>query len=240
MTEIARGVRRKRDVEEMVPAPLAWSRTLTGLLLFAQALLVVELFVLAAEGRWMHAALTLFLAATFATSLIFRSRFHHVIPYEVQIFAVIFLFCTIFLGEVRDYYLRLWWWDLALHASSGVLLGMLGVIVVFLMNERESGSVHLSPAFIALFAFFFSIGLGALWEIFEFAMDQIFGLTMQKPMLGDLSGLTDTMWDLIVDALGAILMSIAGFRYLRRTDAARADSWLHRWLDRRQARRNGA
>jgi uncharacterized membrane protein YjdF len=61
----------------------------------------------------------------------------------------------------------------------------------------------MNPGFVALFAFVFAIALGTLWEIFEFAMDQIFGLEMQKPMFGDPSGLTDTMWDMIVNAIGA-------------------------------------
>ena len=58
-------------------------------------------------------------------------------------------------------------------------------------------------------SFSFAITIGALWEIFEFAMDQVFGLNMQK------TGLVDTMWDLIVDTLGAGLGATAGFFYLK-------------------------
>lgn len=61
----------------------------------------------------------------------------------------------------------------------------------------------------------FALGVGALWEIFEFTMDSLFGMNMQKPMLGDPSGLTDTMWDLIVDATGALVISVLGWRYLK-------------------------
>ncbi|MDZ7684118.1 MAG: hypothetical protein U5O39_03165 [Gammaproteobacteria bacterium] len=66
-----------------------------------------------------------------------------------------------------------------------------------------------------MFSFMFAVGVGALWEIFEFAMDSIFGLDMQKAMLGDPSGLTDTMWDLILDALGALTISTIGYGDLR-------------------------
>jgi hypothetical protein len=59
-------------------------------------------------------------------------------------------------------------------------------------------------------------------------MDSLFGMNMQKPMLGDPSGLTDTMWDLIVDALGALIISILGWRYLKNPDQA---SFLERWID---------
>jgi hypothetical protein len=59
-------------------------------------------------------------------------------------------------------------------------------------------------------------------------MDSLFGMNMQKPMLGDPSGLTDTMWDLIVDALGALIISILGWRYLKNPER---NSFLERWID---------
>ena len=92
--------------------------------------------------------------------------------------------------------------------------------------------MHMRPSFLALFAFCFSQAISALWEIFEFAMDQLFGLTMQKPMLGDASGLTDTMWDLKVNAVGAAIFSLAGWRYLIRVRTSFLDSWSKRFIDR--------
>src|SRR3546814_20117211 len=86
------------------------------------------------------------------------------------------------------------------------------------------------PSFLAVFAFCFSQAIGARWEIFEFTMDQVFGLTMQKPMLGDPSGLTDTMWDLIVNAIGAIASSVAGWRNLIRSRAAYRANWARRFI----------
>jgi len=59
-------------------------------------------------------------------------------------------------------------------------------------------------------------------------MDSFFGMNMQKPMLGDPSGLTDTMWDLIVDALGALVISLMGWRYLRNFQQK---SFLERWIE---------
>ena len=70
---------------------------------------------------------------------------------------------------------------------------------------------------------------GAIWEIFEFSMDQFFGMDMQKEMLGDPSGLTDTMWDLIVDTVGAALIALMGFGYLRTRGN---ESFLEQWIDR--------
>ena len=89
------------------------------------------------------------------------------------------------------------------------------------MNELESVELQLRPRFVALFAFTFSIGMGALWEIFEFSMDQLFNLNMQK------SGLIDTMWDLIVDTAGALFISLVGWSYLSK---AGTNSFLERWI----------
>lgn len=193
-----------------------------------------ELVVLVLQGRWMHVFLLLGVIATMLASVIGRAQFHAPIPAEIQIFAMIFVFATIFLGEVHDFYERFWWWDIALHATSGILLGLLGFLVVYLMNESEMVDLHMRPSFVALFAFAFAVMLGALWEIFEFAMDELAGLTMQKPMLGDPSGLTDTMWDLIVDAIGAGIMSVASLAYMRRARRERTDHWLRRYVRQHQ------
>jgi uncharacterized membrane protein YjdF len=88
------------------------------------------------------------------------------------------------------------------------------------------------PRFVALFAFLFAVAVGALWEIFEFAIDRTFGTQMQKPMLNDPSGLTDTMWDLIVDTLGALGISVFGWWYMRRG----ADSFIEIWIQKFIAR----
>ena len=163
---------------------------------------------------------------TFLPVLLER-RFRIHIPPEMQLLAITFVFASLFLGEVRDYYNRFWWWDIALHTSSGFLLGILGFLLVHVLTEAERVQVHMKAGFVAFFAFLFALGVGALWEIFEFTMDQLFGTTMQKPMLGDPSGLTDTMWDLIVDALGALVISVLGWRYLKNPQKA---SFLERWI----------
>jgi hypothetical protein len=97
-----------------------------------------------------------------------------------------------------------------------VLQGILGFLLVYVLNESRRIGTHLRAGFVALFAFTFAVTVGTLWEIFEFAADQIFGSNMQKPMLHDPSGLTDTMWDLIVDAAGAAVISGFGWWHMKR------------------------
>ena len=88
----------------------------------------------------------------------------------------------------------------------------------------------MTPGFIAFFAFSFAVAIGALWEIFEFAVDQTMGTSMQKPMLGDPSGLTDTMWDMIVNAIGAAIISISGWWYLKRKRTFFVREWIRKFI----------
>lgn len=120
---------------------------------------------------------------------------------------VFFVAATLFLGEVFDFYERFWWWDIAMHASSAVGFGLVGFVLVFIMFQGDRFAAP--PIAMAFFAFCFAMTIGAVWEIFEFGMDQIFGMNMQK------TGLDDTMGDLIVNTLGAVIGAASGFAYLK-------------------------
>jgi hypothetical protein len=208
------------------PPPLS-RRVQLALVTGLQIVMAVELLLLLSGGQWLHALLISgVIAATLAPAALKID-----VPAEIQIAVVVFVFATLFLGEVRGYYERFWWWDLALHTTAGLLLGIFGFLIVHMLNRSEAVDLHMRPAFLAMFAFFFAVGIGALWEVFEFAMDEIFGFNMQKPMLGDPSGLTDTMWDLIVDTIGAGVVALAGWHQLRRS-RPRSDNWLRRFIAR--------
>jgi hypothetical protein len=179
------------------------------------------------ERQWATAVITLGIVAITLVPLVLKRRFQVFIPPEIELLAVAFVFASLFLGEVRDYYTQYWWWDTLLHTASGFLLGIVGFLLVHILNETEEIDLHMRPGFVAFFAFLFALGMGVLWEIFEFAMDRLAGMNMQKPMLGDPSGLTDTMWDLIVDALGAFAIAVLGYGWLKTKES---DSFLERWI----------
>jgi hypothetical protein len=189
--------------------------------------MTVDLAFIVYEGQWLNAFLILTIMAVILAPTLLGDRLPVTIPAEFQILALVFSFAALFLGEVRSYYERIWWWDIALHASSGLLLGILGFLLVYVLNESRRVDLHMRPRFVALFAFLFAVAVGTLWEIFEFAMDQVFGLNMQKAMFGDPSGLTDTMWDLILDTAGALAISIFGWWYMKRA----AQSFIERWIN---------
>lgn len=202
---------------EPVDRPL--DRRLTRII---QAILLVGAGVEAWRGQWLAAAATAGVFTVTLVPILLHRRFQLRTPSILQLLAVVMVFASLFLGEVRGYFVRYAWWDLALHGASSFLLGILGFLLVYALNERKDIAVQLKPGFLALFAFVFALGLGTLWEIFEFAIDQTFGVNMQK------SGLVDTMWDLIVDALGAGVISLLGYFFLKQE----GDSFLERWIER--------
>lgn len=154
------------------------------------------------------------------------------IPAQYELLTILFVFSALFLGEFHSYYARYWWWDIALHTVSGLLLGIVGFLLVYMLNESRHTDIHLRAGFVAMFAFAFAVTAGTAWEIIEFAMDQLFGMQMQKPMLGNPSGLTDTMWDLIVDALGAAVISSFGWWHMRRNRPSFIEVWIDRFVER--------
>lgn len=180
------------------------------------------------QGRYQAVFETMAIIFITFLPIILGRRFQVKIPHEFECLAVVFLYASLFLGEVHGYYLRYWWWDVVLHTGSGFLLGILGFLLVYVLNEKKEIEMELNPKFIAMFAFLFAMGMGAIWEIFEFAIDQIFGTNMQKSMFNDPSGLTDTMWDLIVDGIGAFIISILGWGYLSKKGS---ESFLEAWID---------
>ena len=153
---------------------------------------------------------------------ILERRLRFELPGLLYGFYIVFLYCAIFLGEVRSFYYLFPRWDSILHFFSSMMTGFFGLMVVTILNRDRHVSMNLSPLFVCLFAFCFSVTIGSLWEIYEFLGDGLFGLNMQKFMTaqGELlvghDALRDTMKDIIVDVLGALLASVNGMISIRR------------------------
>ncbi|MDY5483637.1 MAG: hypothetical protein SPF91_05530 [Clostridium sp.] len=175
------------------------------------------------------------------------------LPTGLEIILLLFIFAAEILGEINAYYIRIPCWDTLLHTLNGFLMAAIGFSLVDLLNRQEQDcSFHLSPFYMALVAFCFSMTIGVIWEFFEFAMDQLFCLDMQKdtvvhtissvlldPAGGNhpyvISGITgvtvngtdlglngyldigliDTMKDLLVNFVGAVVFSIIGYFYVK-------------------------
>ncbi|MGM0548749.1 MAG: hypothetical protein ACQER0_05690 [Bacillota bacterium] len=148
------------------------------------------------------------------------------IPNALQFLIVVFIFAAMYLGEQQNFYYRFWWWDSMLHMIYGMGMGFIGFVMVYILNNNEKIDMMLSPVFIAIFAFCFAVTIGVFWEIFEFWMDTIFSLNMQK------SGIVDTMFDLMEDCIGAFVTSTIGYFYIKNRKPSRFQRYLSEVLER--------
>jgi hypothetical protein len=133
------------------------------------------------------------------------------LPVELTLVTCIFLYASFALGEVQDFYEKIWWWDLALHGLSALTVGLIGFlsIYVFYMTRR----IRVAAGWIATITFALALSVGTIWEIFEFLMDWYFGFNMQK------SGLADTMTDLMINGAGAAVAAAIGYFYVDDQDS---------------------
>lgn len=159
------------------------------------------------------------IVALWLPSLITK-KFKLEIPNKMYYFYVVFLYGAIFLGEVQNFYYKFQYWDLILHTLSGTMIGFLGFSVVDILNH-ENENVKLNTFFVAFFAFCFAMTLGGLWEIYEFVSDGVLNTNMQKFAIQNGVGLmgreavADTMEDLMVDCIGALVASTLGYLSLK-------------------------
>lgn len=174
------------------------------------------------------------------------------LPPALEITVLCFIFAAEILGEVNAFYVVIPGWDTMLHTINGFLAAAVGFSMVLLLNDDDRLTFTLSPFFLALMAFCFSMTIGVLWEFFEFGMDYFFHSDMQKdtiihniytvaldatrsnkvvrvPNITDVMvngeslglggyldvGLIDTMKDLIVNFIGALVFSVTGFFYAK-------------------------
>ena len=196
--------------------------------------------------------LILFLVPTFL-----ERKIHIDLPDTLEVIILLFIFAAEILGEIQAYYITFPYWDTMLHTLNGFLCAAIGFALVDILNRSERFSIELSPLFLALVAFCFSMTIGVLWEFFECTMDKFFLLDMQKdtvvhtissvmldPAGGNhptaIKGITDvivvtadgaetslglggyldigildTMKDLFVNFIGAVVFSIIGYFYVK-------------------------
>lgn len=129
-----------------------------------------------------------------------------------------FATAALLLGEIGGFFVHVSWWDSALHLFSGSLIGVVGFSLLNILNKDPNIEFHLSPGFIALFVFCFSLAVGVIWEIFEFVVDGLAGSNMQRfrdSITNELwlgrKALSDTMKDFILNTIGALVITILGY-----------------------------
>lgn len=174
------------------------------------------------------------------------------LPTTFEIIILLFIFSAEILGEIHNYYMKVPYWDTILHTLNGFLFAAFGFSLLDIINRNPKIKFQLSPAYLAIVAFCFSMTIGVLWEFFEFGCDMLLGKDMQKdfvintinsvtldPQMKNIPhtisgitsvtingtdlglggyldiGLIDTMKDLLVNFIGAVIFSIIGFFYIK-------------------------
>lgn len=215
-----------------------------------------------------NAFLCILTLVLFAIPSIIERRLHIDIPDTLEIIILLFIFAAEVLGEMNSFYIKFRFWDTMLHTINGFLAAAIGFSLVDLLNRTESLKFKLSPFFLAVVAFCFSMTIGTVWEFFEFAMDRFIGLDMQKDTVvntintvmldatrsnkvvslkgitdvtvngmelglgGYLDiGLLDTMKDLIVNFIGAMVFSIIGYFFVKNRGKGFASQFIPRKLN---------
>lgn len=102
------------------------------------------------------------------------------IPTTLEIIILLFIFAAEILGEIHAFYVKIPLWDTLLHTMNGFLAAAIGFSLVDILNRNKRLEFNLSPLFMVLVAFCFSMTIGVIWEFFEFFMDSFFRMDMQK------------------------------------------------------------
>ncbi|MCI8619389.1 MAG: hypothetical protein HFG44_04885 [Oscillospiraceae bacterium] len=116
----------------------------------------------------------------FMLPAIFERKLHIDVPDTLEVIVLLFIYAAEILGEIREYYIAVPFWDDLLHTTNGFLCAAIGFSLVNLLNKDERVEFQLSPAYMALMAFCFSMTIGVLWEFFEWGADTFLHADMQK------------------------------------------------------------
>lgn len=217
------------------------------------------------NGNFENVFLCILTLILFLLPTIFEKSLQIDLPNALEIIILLFIFAAEILGEIRAFYTTFAYWDTMLHTINGFLCAAIGFSLVDMCNRNKRVSLSLSPVYMAIVAFCFSMTIGVLWEFFECTVDQFFLLDMQKDTVvnvissvnldptggntpiaikgitdvivvcGDEQiplgvggyldiGILDTMKDLWVNFIGAVVFSIVGYFYVK----SRGKGWFAR------------
>lgn len=232
--------------------------------LVLRALVILTLVRNAFLGNWNSVFLCGLTLILFVIPAVIEKKFNLELPDALQIIILLFIFSAEILGEINEFYILIPHWDTILHTLNGFLCAAVGFSMIDILNQKEFFHATMSPLFVALVAFCFSMTIGVMWEFFEFGADTILRFDMQKDSViqtistvtlepngrnkpvvinniektiiqsedkeGNLVenvieggyldiGIFDTMQDLLVNFIGAVVFSTIGWLYIKNRDS---------------------
>ena len=226
-----------------------------------RGLVILCLILQLLNGEFENAALCFLSLILLLLPFFIEHSFKIDLPNTLEIIIMFFVFSAEILGEINNFYGIIPFWDTMLHTLNGFLMAAIGFSLFDLLNDKLK-SIELSPIFLCLFSFCFSMMIGVIWEFFEYGMDKFVHFDMQKDeyineihtvtldpennnnvvSINDIDytilydkngnelvrldgyldiGLNDTMEDLIVNFIGAVIFNVFGFIYLKNRDKDR-------------------
>ena len=178
--------RRLKDTIHQQPAVFA-------VYVVLRLIVVAELVLSILRGEYESAFICLLVLFLFILPFFIQQNFGIQLPTTLEIIILLFIFAAEILGELEGYFITYPNWDTMLHATSGCLCAATGFVLIDILNRNSRIKFQLSPIYVALAAFCFSMTVGVLWEFFEFGMDRLFHLDMQKDTV--VQSITSVMLD---------------------------------------------
>ena len=244
---------RRRIHQESLKTHIKEHRAVFIVYLLLRIAVVLILIAQVSNGNWENVYYCLLSLVLMMLPTFIESNWHIDIPDTLEIIVLLFIFAAEILGELSSYYINFPFWDTMLHTITGFLAAAVGFALCDILNRNENIKFSLSPIFLTVVAFCFSMTVAVMWEFIEFSADQLLGVDMQKDTVihtinsvsldptrtntvitidgitevsfqdgsslalgGYLDiGLIDTMKDLFVNFLGALVFSFIGFFYTK-------------------------
>ena len=171
---------RARDIRAQAKQDVRKHPLLFTIYVVLRFLVLAVLVLEAVKGDYYNVFLCVLTLVLFMIPTFVEHRLHIDVPNTLEIIILLFIFSAEILGEIQEYYLLFPFWDTMLHTINGFLMAAIGIAMVDILNRSRKFKVRLSPAFVALVAFCFSMTVGVVWEFFEYGMDVFFHTDMQK------------------------------------------------------------
>lgn len=184
--------RMRRELRE----ELKGKKTVVTIYIILRVLVILTMVAQFLNGNFENVFLCILTLVLFTLPTVIERRVRIDLPDTLEIIILLFIFSAEILGEIQAYYTYFHGWDTMLHTLNGFLCAAIGFSLVDLFNRNERFSLSLSPVFMAIVAFCFSMTIGVLWEFFECAMDQFFLLDMQK--------------DTVISSISSVLLDPTG------------------------------
>ena len=182
-----------KDTVRRLKATIRQQPAVFAVYVVLRLIVVAELVLSILRGEYESAFICLLVLILFILPFFIQQNFGIQLPTTLEIIILLFIFAAEILGELEGYFITYPNWDSMLHTTTGFLCAATGFALIDILNRNSRIKFQLSPIYVALAAFCFSMTVGVLWEFFEFGMDRLFHLDMQKDTV--VQSITSVMLD---------------------------------------------